>query len=60
MQLTMKHVQQNLKASQDMQKSYADLKRTPKGFQVGDHVYIKVNPKKSTLMLGNYKNLEPR
>ena len=27
---------------------------------VGDHVYIKVNPKKSTLRLGKYKKLAPR
>ena len=27
---------------------------------MGDHVYIKVNPKKSTLILGKYKKLEPR
>ena len=42
MELTMKHVQQNLKASQDKQKSYTDLKRTPREFQVGEHVYLKV------------------
>ena len=27
---------------------------------MGDHVYIKVNPKKSTLRLGKYKKLAPR
>ena len=27
---------------------------------MGDHVYIKINPHKSTLRLGNYKKLEPR
>ena len=51
MEITVKQVQQNLKAGQDRQKSYVDLKRTPREFQVGDHVYIKVNPKKSTLIL---------
>ena len=56
----MKHVQQNLKVSQDRKKSYTDLKRTPREFQVGDHVYIKVNPKKSTLRLGKYKKSTPR
>ena len=49
-----------MKAAQDKHKSYVDLKRTPREFQVGDHVYIKVKPKKSTLILGNYKKLEPR
>ena len=27
---------------------------------MGDHVYIKVNPNKSTLRLGKYKKLAPR
>ena len=32
MELIMKPIQQNLKASQDLQKIYADLKRTPREF----------------------------
>ena len=60
MEITMKHVQQNFKVTQDGKRFYADLKRTPREFQVGDHVYIKVNPKKSTLRLGKCKKLEPR
>ena len=54
MELTVKHVQQNLKVSQDRKKSYVDLKITPREFQVGEHVYIKVNPKRSSLILGKY------
>ena len=42
-----------------MHKVYADLKRTPREFHVGDHVYIKVKPKKTTLILGKYKKLAP-
>ena len=49
-----------MKDTQDRYKSYVDLKRNPREFQVGDHVYIKVNPKKSTLRLGKYKKLAPR
>ena len=60
MELTVKPVQQNLKTSQDKHKSYADLKRTPREFEVGDHVYIKVKLNKSTLILGKYKKLETR
>ena len=56
----MKNIQQNLKASQDRQKSYVDLKRTHREFQVGEHVYIKVNPKKISLRLGKYAKLAPR
>ena len=59
MELTVKHVQQNLKVSQGRMKIYADLKRTPREFQVGEHVYIKVNPKKSSLRLGKYSKLAP-
>ena len=59
MELTVKQVQQNLKASQDKKKNYVDLKKTPREFQVGDHVYIKVKPNKITLILGKYKKLAP-
>ena len=56
-ELTMKHVQQKLKVSQDRKKNYVDLKRTPREFHVGYHVYIKVNPKKSSLILGKYSKI---
>ena len=49
MELTMKQVQANLKFAQDRQKSQADIKRTQKEFQVGEHVFIKVPPKKRVL-----------
>ena len=49
-----------MKVSQDIKKRYADLKITPREFQVGDHVYIKVKPKKSSLRLGKYSKLSPR
>ena len=58
-ELTLKQVQQNLKASQDRKKMYACLKRTPREFQVGDHVYIKVKAKKSTLILESIRNWHP-
>ena len=44
-------MQGNLKVAQDRQKSQADLKRTQKEFQVGEHVFIKAMPKKSSLKL---------
>ena len=52
MELIVKQVQGNLKVAQGRQKSQADLKRTQKEFQVGEHVFIKVKPKKSSLKLG--------
>ena len=36
LELTVKQVQGNLKTTQDRKKSHADLKRTPKEFQVGE------------------------
>ena len=60
MELTVKQVQGNLKVAQDRQKSQADLKQTQKEFQVGEHVFINIKPKKSSLKLGNCANLAPR
>jgi len=60
MELRVKQVQHNLKAAQDMQKSYADLKRTPRNFRVGDHVFVKVKPIRSSLKLGRCTKLTPR
>ena len=60
MDLIVKQVQGNLKVAQDRQKIQAALKRTPKEFQVGEHVFIKVRPKKSSLRLGSCAKLAPR
>jgi len=37
-------IQANLKIAQSRQKSYADKRRDPLVFKVGDHVYLKVSP----------------
>ena len=60
MEEIVKQVQGNLKIAQDRQKSQVDLKRTPKELQVGEHVFIKVRPKKSSLRLGSCAKLAPR
>ena len=60
MEEIVKKVQGNLKIVQDRQKSQADLKITPKEFQVGEHVFIKVRPKNSSLRLVSCSKLEPR
>ena len=60
MEEIVKQVQGNLKVVQDRQKSQVDLKRTPKEFQVGEHVFIKVRPKNSSMRLGNCAKLAPR
>ena len=49
----MKHVQGNLKTAQDKEKSHANLKRIPKELQVGEHVFVKVKPRKSSFKLGS-------
>ena len=53
-------VQVNLKEEQDRQKSYTDQKRKDKDDQIGDHVYLKVKPKQSSLSLGRCSKLAPR
>ena len=53
-------IRQNLKAAQDKQKSYVDKHRMNKEFSVGDHVYLKVREKKSSLKLGSCAKLSPR
>ena len=59
MELTVKQVHQNLKVVEERKKSYADLKRNPRECQVGEHVYIKLKPKKNSLRLGKYSKLAP-
>jgi hypothetical protein len=45
-------IKQNLKVVQNRQKRYADQKRTPREFQTGDHVYLRIKPKRSSLKMG--------
>ena len=60
MEQTFHEVQKKLKVAQDPQKSYANLRRKHKEFGVGDHVYLRFKPKKSSLKLGSYTKLAPR
>jgi hypothetical protein len=53
-------IKQNLKVAQNRQKSYADQKRTPREFKTGDHVYLRVRPRKSSLKMGACAKLAPR
>ena len=50
----------NLKEVQDHQKSYADQKRKDKYYQIGDHLYLKVQAKWISLSLGMCDKLAPR
>ena len=53
-------VRDRLKAAQDRQKSYADNRRKPLEFQVGDMVFLKVSPWKGTVRFGKKGKLSPR
>ena len=54
-----KQIQKNIKTAQDRQKSYADQKRVHREFKVGEHVYLHIKPKKSTLYAGSCAKLSP-
>ncbi|GJS21508.1 hypothetical protein Tco_0450140, partial [Tanacetum coccineum] len=47
-----------MQAAHDRQKSYADLKRKPMEFQVGDKVMLKVLPWKGVVRFGPFKVVE--
>ncbi|GJS32548.1 hypothetical protein Tco_0530930 [Tanacetum coccineum] len=49
-----------IQAAADRQKSYADLKRKPMKFQVGDKVMLKVSPWKGVVRFGKRGKLNPR
>jgi hypothetical protein len=50
----------NLKKAQTRQKSYADQRRQPLYFLVGDYVYLKVSPMKGVSRFGVKGKLAPR
>ncbi|GJV55608.1 putative reverse transcriptase domain-containing protein [Tanacetum coccineum] len=49
-----------MQAAQDRQKSYADRKRKPMEFEVGDRVMLKVSPWKGVVRFGKRGKLNPR
>ncbi|GJR81786.1 putative reverse transcriptase domain-containing protein [Tanacetum coccineum] len=53
-------IKQRMQAARDRQKSYADLKRKPMEFQVGDKVMLKVLPWKGVVHFGKRGKLNPR
>jgi hypothetical protein len=54
-----KVIQANLKTAQSRQKSYADQRRKPLQFQVGDFVYLRVSPTKGVQRFGIKGKLAP-
>ncbi|GJS56422.1 putative reverse transcriptase domain-containing protein [Tanacetum coccineum] len=53
-------IKDRLKTARDLQKSYADKRRKPLEFSVGDHVLLKVLPWKGVAHFGKKGKLAPR
>ena len=53
-------IQQYMKVAQSRQESYADKRRRPIEFEVGDYVYLKVSPMKKVQRFGVKSKLAPR
>ena len=52
-------IQKNMTAAQARKKGYADKRRKPIEFEVGDHVYLKVSPMRGVKHFGIKRKLQP-
>ncbi|GJU03588.1 hypothetical protein Tco_1113926, partial [Tanacetum coccineum] len=53
-------IKSRIQAARDRQKSYANVRRNPLEFQVGDKVMLKVSPWKGVIRFGKQGKLNPR
>ncbi|GJX17252.1 putative reverse transcriptase domain-containing protein [Tanacetum coccineum] len=53
-------IRQHMQAARDQKRSYANVRRKPLEFQVGDHVMLKVSPRKGVIRFGKRGKLNPR
>ena len=53
-------IRQSLLMAQSLQKSHADVRRRPLEFEVGDHVFLKVMPRRGVVKFGKHRKLSPR
>ena len=53
-------IRQRLLTTQSWQKSYVDVRCRPLEFEVGDHVFLKVMPKRGVVRFGKRGKLSPR
>ncbi|GJY71343.1 putative reverse transcriptase domain-containing protein [Tanacetum coccineum] len=53
-------IRQRLQAARDRQRSYANVRRKPLEFQVGDRVMLKVSPRNGIFRFGKRGKLNPR
>ena len=52
-------IRQRLLTAQSRHKSYADVRRRPLEFEVGNHVFLKVMPKRGVVRFGKREKLSP-
>jgi hypothetical protein len=57
---TIHRIQDNLKATKSHQETYANKRRRPLEFKVGNHLYLRVSPMKAMKMFGVKGKLAPR
>ena len=53
-------IRKRLLTAQSQQKSYTDRRRRPLEFEMGDHVFLKVIPKRGVIKFGKQEKLTPR
>ena len=53
-------IRERMKTAQSRQKSYADQRRRPLEFEVGDMVFLKVSPMRGVVRFGKKGKLSPR
>ena len=53
-------IRKRLLTAQSRQKSYADIRRRPLEFEVGDHVFLKVMTERGVIRFGKQGKLSPR
>jgi len=53
-------IRKHLQAAQDRQRSWADGKRRPLEFVIGDHVFLKISPTRGVIRFGSKGKLSPR
>ncbi|GKB01637.1 hypothetical protein Tco_0829681, partial [Tanacetum coccineum] len=58
--LILEKIKDRLKVARDRQKSYADKRRKPLEFSIGDYVLLKVSPWKGVVRFGKMGKLAPR
>jgi hypothetical protein len=60
MEKQMQTIRQRIKEAQDRQKSYVDAHQVDRSYEVGDRVFLRVKPHKSSIKFGKGDKLSPR